>query len=87
MADKPPRKRRVQRPAPDGTDPVRRAWDACTEPVVMTELLRALKIRPRVSVQTYGLDHSRYRTDGADERQTYVFVDGKPLAQIGRAHV
>ena len=67
--------------APDGTDPVRRAWDACTEPVVMTELLRALKIRPRVSVQTYGLDHSRYRTDGADERQTYVFVDGKPLAR------
>lgn len=60
-------------------DPVRRAWEACCEPTVMTALLRRMNVKPRVSVQTYGVDYSRFRTDGVDARETYVYVDGKPL--------
>lgn len=67
--------------APDGTDPVRRAWDACTEPGELLALLRALKVPPRVTVATYGMDYSRFRTDGVDERKTVVTVDGKRLAR------
>lgn len=67
--------------APDGTDPVRRAWDACTEPAELLALLRALKLPTRVTVATYGLDYSRFRTDGADERETVVTVDGKRVAR------
>lgn len=67
--------------APDGSDPVRRAWDACCEPFVMLDLLRTMGVKLRVTVDTYGLDYSRFRIDGRDERTTVVHVDGKRLAR------
>jgi len=49
--------------APDGSDPVRRAWDACCDPAALLDLLRALRQPVYVRLQDRYVDGQGVQTE------------------------